>query len=109
MSMHGSARITLCTPCADKRTIRRHESCEHRRHKLDGLDSLTMLLRKNRGIIRTLWACLTSVMPQRGKFADFAVLSADPLTAQQTKITDIVSEMTVVGGKIVYETPNQPP
>jgi predicted amidohydrolase YtcJ len=46
---------------------------------------------------------------QPGKFADFAVLSADPLTVQETKIADIVSEMTVVGGKIVYETPNQLP
>ena len=50
MPIHGSARITLCTPCADKRTIRRHEPCEHRRHKLDGLDSLAMLLRKNFGV-----------------------------------------------------------
>jgi predicted amidohydrolase YtcJ len=46
---------------------------------------------------------------QPGKFADFAVLSADPLTVQETKIADIVSEMTVVGGKIVHETPNQLP
>ena len=42
-----------------------------------------------------------------GKFADLAVLSADPLIVQETKITDIVSEMTMAGGKIVYETPNQ--
>jgi predicted amidohydrolase YtcJ len=41
-----------------------------------------------------------------GKFADLAVLSADPLTVQESKIPDIVSEMTMVGGKIVYETPN---
>jgi predicted amidohydrolase YtcJ len=46
---------------------------------------------------------------QPGKFADLAVLSADPLTVQETKITDIVSQMTVVGGKIVHESPNQPP
>jgi len=50
MPIHGSARITLCTPCADKRTIRRHEPCEHRWHKLDGLDSLTIFLRKDLGI-----------------------------------------------------------
>jgi len=43
---------------------------------------------------------------QPGKFADLAVLSADPLTVPETKITDIVSEMTMVAGKIVYETPN---
>src|SRR6266481_3160097 len=50
LSVHGSARITLCTPRADKRTIRRHEPCEHRRHELDGLDLLAMLLRKNLGV-----------------------------------------------------------
>jgi len=44
---------------------------------------------------------------QPGKFADLAVLSADPLTVQETKIVDIVSVMTVVGGKMVYEPPNQ--
>jgi predicted amidohydrolase YtcJ len=43
---------------------------------------------------------------QPGKFADLAVLSADPLTVQEDKIADIVSRMTMVGGKIVYETPN---
>jgi predicted amidohydrolase YtcJ len=41
---------------------------------------------------------------QPAKFADFAVLSADPMTVQETKIADIVSEMTVVDGKIVHET-----
>jgi predicted amidohydrolase YtcJ len=46
---------------------------------------------------------------QPGKFADFAVLSADLLTVQETKIADIVSAMTVVDGKIVHETPNQLP
>lgn len=44
---------------------------------------------------------------QPGKLADLAVLSADPLTVQETKIADIVSEMTMVGGRMVYETPNQ--
>ena len=51
----------------------------------------------------------TIAKKQPGKFGDLAVLSADPLTVQETKITDIVSEMTVVGGKIVHESPNQPP
>jgi predicted amidohydrolase YtcJ len=46
---------------------------------------------------------------QPGKFADLAVLSADPLTVHETKIADIGSEMTMVGGKIVYETRDQPP
>jgi predicted amidohydrolase YtcJ len=41
-----------------------------------------------------------------GKFADFAVLSADPLTVEEVGIADIRALMTMVGGKIVYETPN---
>jgi predicted amidohydrolase YtcJ len=43
---------------------------------------------------------------QPGKLADLAVLSADPLTVEQEKIADIVSRMTMVGGKVVYEAPN---
>jgi hypothetical protein len=39
-----------------------------------------------------------------GKFADLAVLSADPLSAEEDSISDIRSLMTMVGGKIVYET-----
>jgi len=41
-----------------------------------------------------------------GKFADLAVLSADPLSAEEESISDIRSLMTMVGGKIVYETQN---
>jgi predicted amidohydrolase YtcJ len=41
-----------------------------------------------------------------GKLADLAVLSADPLTAEEIGIRDIKSLMTMVGGRIVYETPN---
>ena len=41
-----------------------------------------------------------------GKFADLSVLSADPLTVDETKIADTVSLMTMTGGKIVQETPN---
>ena len=41
-----------------------------------------------------------------GKLADLAVLSADPLTVEETKIADIASLMTMVGGKIVHETPD---
>jgi predicted amidohydrolase YtcJ len=33
------------------------------------------------------------------------VLSADPLTIDETGIRDIRSLMTMVGGRIVYETP----
>jgi hypothetical protein len=40
-----------------------------------------------------------------GKLADLAVLSADPLTVEETKIADTTSLMTMVGGKIVHETP----
>jgi predicted amidohydrolase YtcJ len=43
---------------------------------------------------------------QPGKLADLAVLSADPLKVDESKITGIVSRMTMVGGKVVYETPN---
>jgi predicted amidohydrolase YtcJ len=41
-----------------------------------------------------------------GKLADLAVLSADPLTAEETGLADIRSLMTMVGGRIVHETPN---
>ncbi len=37
-----------------------------------------------------------------GKFADFTVLSHDPLKIKPEKIRDIKVEMTIVGGKIVY-------
>jgi predicted amidohydrolase YtcJ len=43
---------------------------------------------------------------QPGKLADLAVLSADPLTVEEEKIADIVSRMTMVGGKVVYGAPN---
>jgi predicted amidohydrolase YtcJ len=41
-----------------------------------------------------------------GKLADLAVLNADPLTVEEIGIRDIKSLMTMVGGRIVYETPN---
>jgi predicted amidohydrolase YtcJ len=41
-----------------------------------------------------------------GKLADLAVISADPLTVDEIGIRDIKSLMTMVGGRIVYETPN---
>ncbi len=41
-----------------------------------------------------------------GKLADLAVLSADPLTVDEIGIRDIKSLMTMVGGRIVYETPS---
>jgi predicted amidohydrolase YtcJ len=40
-----------------------------------------------------------------GKLADLAVLSADPLTVEETKIADTASLMTMGGGKIVHEGP----
>jgi hypothetical protein len=46
----ASAHLALRTPCTDKGSIRRHEPCEHRRHELDGLDLLAMLLRENLGV-----------------------------------------------------------
>ena len=41
-----------------------------------------------------------------GKLADLAVLSADPLTVEEIRIRDVKSLMTMVGGRIVYETPH---
>jgi predicted amidohydrolase YtcJ len=43
---------------------------------------------------------------QPGKLADLAVLSADPLKVQESKIAGIVSRMTMVGGKVVHEMPD---
>jgi predicted amidohydrolase YtcJ len=40
---------------------------------------------------------------ETGKLADFAVLSADPLTVPENDIKDIVADVTVVGGRVVYE------
>ena len=40
---------------------------------------------------------------EEGKFADMAVLSADPLTCAEEDIKDIVAETTIVGGEVVYE------
>ena len=40
-----------------------------------------------------------------GKFADLVVPSADPLTVAEDKLSDTTALMTMVGGKIVHETP----
>ncbi len=39
----------------------------------------------------------------RGKWADFAVLSGDPLNTPPEQLTDIQVEQTYVGGELVYE------
>jgi predicted amidohydrolase YtcJ len=39
-----------------------------------------------------------------GKYADFAVLSGDPLRAPAERLTDLKVEMTLVNGQIVYST-----
>ena len=43
---------------------------------------------------------------QAGKYADLAVLSADPLTVEEGRIEGLTSLMTMVGGRIVHETPD---
>jgi predicted amidohydrolase YtcJ len=43
---------------------------------------------------------------QAGRFADLVVLSADPLTVAEPEIANISARMTMVGGKVVHETPN---
>ena len=40
---------------------------------------------------------------EEGKLADFVVLSDDPYMVPRDKIKDIQVEMTIVGGKVVYE------
>ena len=40
---------------------------------------------------------------EEGKLADMAVLSTDPLTCTEEEIKDIVADITIVGGKVVYE------
>ena len=40
------------------------------------------------------------------KLADLAVVSADPLVTEESSIPDTHSLMTMVGGRIVHETPN---
>jgi predicted amidohydrolase YtcJ len=40
---------------------------------------------------------------ERGKLADLAVLSDDPMTCPEERLRDITSEMTIVGGRVVYE------
>ena len=40
-----------------------------------------------------------------GKFGDSAILSDDFLTCEESRIMDIRSVVTIVGGKVVYERP----
>jgi len=43
---------------------------------------------------------------QSGKFADLVVLSDDPLTVEENRIEGLTSLMTMIGGRMVHETPN---
>jgi hypothetical protein len=38
-----------------------------------------------------------------GKWADLAVLSADPLTCPEDELKDITADLTITGGRIVWE------
>jgi predicted amidohydrolase YtcJ len=40
---------------------------------------------------------------EAGKFGDFAVLSADPLTVKPEALYEMQVEATIIGGKVVYE------
>ena len=40
-----------------------------------------------------------------GKLADLTLLSADPLTVAEDQLSGLTARMTMVGGKIVHETP----
>ena len=42
------------------------------------------------------------------KLADLVILDKDPLTCPENEIKDIAAEMTIVGGKIVYESGSIP-
>ena len=42
---------------------------------------------------------------KQGKFADFTVLSDDPRAVPPDKIKEIKVELTIIGGKIVYQKP----
>ena len=41
-----------------------------------------------------------------GKLADLVILSDDPLSVEEARLKDIVAELTVVGGRIVFEREN---
>jgi predicted amidohydrolase YtcJ len=43
-----------------------------------------------------------------GKLADFVMLSADPRIAPQDQLKDIAVELTVIGGKIAYQSTPSP-
>jgi len=40
---------------------------------------------------------------EEGKLADFTVLSGDPYAVGAEKVRDFRVEMTIVGGKVVYQ------
>ena len=44
-----------------------------------------------------------------GKLADVAVLSEDPLTCPEERLAEIVAELTIVGGEVVFERDGDAP
>ena len=41
--------------------------------------------------------------PEPGKLGDMAVLSDDPLTCTEARLPGITADLTIVGGRVVYE------
>ena len=58
--------------------------------------------------MHTIWAARGLMMEDRigsiekGKYADFAVISDDVLAIDPEKLKDVRAEMTILNGKVVY-------
>ncbi len=43
---------------------------------------------------------------EKGKFADLVILAQDPFSLDIERVPDLKVEMTIVGGKVVFENPS---